>query len=74
MPQPPLGRIYQVWLNRGEGPRPTDALFSVTRRGSGSVNVPGSLHGVTEVVVTSEPFGGSSSPTGPALLLIPLQA
>ena len=45
MPQPPLGRIYQVWLNRGEGPRPTDALFSVTRRGSGSVNVPGSLHG-----------------------------
>src|SRR5271154_2250285 len=23
MPQPPQGRIYEVWLNRGAGPRPT---------------------------------------------------
>jgi hypothetical protein len=74
MPQPPQGRIYEVWLNRADGPRPTDALFSVTSRGSGSVNVPGSLRGVTEVMVTSEPLGGSSSPTGPPLLLIPLHA
>ena len=59
---------------RSAGPRPTDALFSVTSRGSGSVNVPGSLRGVTEVMVTSEPLGGSSSPTGPPLLLIPLHA
>jgi hypothetical protein len=74
MPQPPQGRIYEVWVNRGAGPRPTNALFSVTSRGSGSVNVPGSLHGVKEVMVTSEPFEGSSSPTGPPLLLMPLHA
>jgi hypothetical protein len=45
MPQPPLGRIYEVWLNRGaRSPQPTNTLFSVTSRGTGSVDVPDSLH------------------------------
>jgi hypothetical protein len=74
MPPPPLGRIYEVWLNRGALPLSTAALFSVTNGGRASVDVPGSLHGVTQVMVTSEPLGGSSSPTGPPLLLIPLHA
>ncbi len=43
-------------------PQPTDALFTVTRAGAGSVEVPGSLRGVREVMVTSEPLGGSSAP------------
>jgi hypothetical protein len=64
MPAPPPGRIYEVWLEHGtEAPLPTDALFSVTKTGSGSVEVPGDLHGVSKVLVTDEPLGGSLKPT-----------
>lgn len=73
MPQPPLGDIYEVWLARASSsPQPTDALFGVTKSGSGSVNVPGNLHGVQEVLVTREPLGGSSRPTSPPLLRVAL--
>lgn len=75
MPQPALGKIYEVWLNRGgPSPQPTDALFSVTSRGSGSVAVPENLHGVKEVMVTSEPLGGSTHPTSPPLIRVVLHA
>lgn len=74
MPQPALGKIYEVWLNRGgASPQPTDALFGVTNRGSGSVAVPDNLHGVKEVMITSEPLGGSSHPTSPPLIRIVLR-
>jgi hypothetical protein len=64
MPAPPPGRIYELWLEHGsEAPLPTDALFSVTKAGSGSVGVPGDLHGVSKVLVTDEPLGGSLKPT-----------
>jgi hypothetical protein len=64
MPSPPPGRIYQVWLEHGsEAPEAPDALFSVTRTGSGSVGVPGDLRGVSKVLVTAEPLGGSLKPT-----------
>lgn len=69
MPEPPIGEIYELWLNRpGRRPQPTDALFTVTSAGNGAVEVPGSLRGVREVMVTSEPLGGSSSPTSAAVL------
>jgi hypothetical protein len=64
MPAPPPGRIYEVWLERGTAaPEPTDALFSVTTTGAGSVGVPGNLQGVSDVLVTAEPLGGSLKPT-----------
>ena len=64
MPAPPPGHIYEVWLEHGtEAPEPTDALFSVTRTGAGSVGVPGNLHGVSDVLVTAEPLGGTLKPT-----------
>jgi anti-sigma-K factor RskA len=64
MPAPALGRIYEVWLKRGsQSPIPTDALFSVTGRGDGTVGVPGDLRGVSKVMVTEEPLGGSLKPT-----------
>ena len=64
MPAPPPGRIYEVWLERGtRAPQPTDVLFSVTHSGGGSVGVPSSLKGVSKVLVTSEPLGGSLKPT-----------
>jgi hypothetical protein len=70
MPEPPIGEIYEVWLLRpGATPKATDALFTVTREGSGTVDVPGGVsQGVGEVMVTSEPLGGSARPTSPPVL------
>jgi hypothetical protein len=62
-PAPPSGRVYQVWLKRpGRPPDPTTALFRV-RDGSATVDVPGSMKGVDQVLVTDEPNGGSRAPT-----------
>lgn len=64
MPKAPVGRVYQVWLRRGdEPPEPTDALFEVRRDGTADVAVPGDLEGVRQVLVTHEPRGGSTVPT-----------
>ncbi|MHB8241995.1 MAG: anti-sigma factor domain-containing protein [Solirubrobacteraceae bacterium] len=73
MAEPPIGQVYEVWiLGPGANPRPTDALFTVTSKGSGTVDVPGGLgHGVRDVLVTSEPLGGSTTPTGPVVLRVP---
>jgi hypothetical protein len=70
LPPPPAGRIYEVWLKRaGQQPSPTSALFSVTTTGAGDVGVPGDLRGVSEVLVTQEPAGGSLVPTdGPVIV------
>jgi hypothetical protein len=63
MRNPPSGRVYQVWVKRGSrAPEPTDVLFTV-RDGHGSVDVPGSVKGVDQIMVTSEPPGGSAAPT-----------
>jgi anti-sigma factor RsiW len=64
MPTPPRGRIYEVWFARGtQPPEPTDARFSVTRQGESSIAIPGNLNGVSKVLVTDEPLGGSLKPT-----------
>jgi len=62
---PPKGKIYEVWLQYGKHtPRP-NALFGVDRQGDASVNVPGSLYGVSHVMVTAEPAPrGTGRPTG----------
>lgn len=73
MPQPPHGKVYEVWLTRGDRPpQPTDALFSVTTKGSGSVSVPRSLRHVSEVTVTAEPLGGSPRPTSSPVITFKL--
>ncbi len=64
LPSPGAGRVYQVWLRSGdEAPRPAGALFAVDRSGSGQAAVPGALDGVDQVLVSSEPVGGSEQPT-----------
>jgi anti-sigma-K factor RskA len=69
MPQPPAGRVYQVWLKRpGKNPEPTDVLWSPRSDGSADVAVPGSLDGVEAVLVTDEPAGGSAAPTKPPVI------
>jgi len=65
MGSPPEGKVMQVWLVHGENgkPEPTDALFRPNRNGNASVVVPGDMDGVTRVMVSEEPEGGSRSPT-----------
>jgi anti-sigma-K factor RskA len=63
MPQTTPGRVYEVWILRTGAPQPTNALFTVSRTGSATVGVPGAIGGVKEVLVTSEPRGGSPAPT-----------
>jgi anti-sigma-K factor RskA len=75
MPPPGIGRVYEVWLSRGAGDaQPTSALFDVTAAGRGATAVPSDLHGIREVMVTSEPQGGSSRPTRQPLIRIALSS
>jgi anti-sigma factor RsiW len=70
LPQPPAGQIYQVWLARPNRPfTPTPALFGVTTAGQAYVGIPGNLNGVTEVLVTPEPAGGTKVPTHPPVIV-----
>jgi anti-sigma-K factor RskA len=64
LPQPPPGHVYEVWLLRrgAAAPSPTDALFSVSTRGSGRVALP-NVRNAEAVLVTAEPDGGSLTPT-----------
>jgi anti-sigma-K factor RskA len=71
MPQVAQGRVYELWIKRSASgrPLPTDALFTVNAVGAASVGVPGGVSGVREVLVTSEPLGGSRVPTPPTLIV-----
>jgi anti-sigma-K factor RskA len=61
---PPPGHIYEVWLKAGRSaPTPASVLFSVGASGSADVGLPGALRGVSQVLVTPEPDGGSPVPT-----------
>jgi anti-sigma factor RsiW len=64
----PRGEIYEVWLQRGRSYRSTTALFGVTRDGDASVEVPGDLKGVSHILVTAEPAGGTRQPTHPPVI------
>jgi len=73
MPPPSSGQIYEIWLKRGDQPpSPTRTLFSVTSAGAADVGVIGDLHGVSEVLVTPEPAGGSLAPTHPPVIVAQL--
>jgi anti-sigma-K factor RskA len=62
---PPRGKIYEVWLQYGKHAPKPNALFGVDRSGDASVDVAGSLYGVSHVMVTAEPApGGTRAPTG----------
>ncbi len=69
MPQSAPGRVYEVWVKRAGGALPTDALFTVSSGGAATVAVPGGVDGVKEVMVTSEPKGGSRAPTTLPLII-----
>ncbi len=69
----PAGRIYEMWVQRGNAaPTPTGTLFSTRGDGSANVGVPGSLTGVSRVMVTQEPAGGTPAPTSAPVIIAPV--
>ncbi|HUA05709.1 MAG TPA: anti-sigma factor [Solirubrobacteraceae bacterium] len=69
LPPPPAGRIYQLWLQHGAAAPAPSTLFTVTARGTADLGLPGYVAGVTRVLVTVEPAGGSSAPTSLPLIV-----
>ena len=68
LPPAPPDRIYELWLQRGARNPAPSTLFAVTSRGTADIGVPGELVGVTRVLVTIEPLGGSRAPTTAAVI------
>jgi anti-sigma-K factor RskA len=69
LPPAPTDRVYELWLQRGHGTPAPSTLFAVTSRGTAVLGVPGDLAGVTRVLVTVEPAGGSRVPTTRAVIV-----
>ncbi|HEY5198396.1 MAG TPA: anti-sigma factor [Solirubrobacteraceae bacterium] len=72
MAPPPSGEIYEVWVQRGGQTDRTNALFVPATNGAADVDVPGSLSGVSAVMVTAEPSGGTDHPTTTPVILASL--
>jgi anti-sigma-K factor RskA len=69
LPPAPGGKVYMVWLKRpGQAPEPTSALFTPRADGSATAAVTGDLDGVHDVIVNTEPPGGSTTPTSDPVL------
>lgn len=62
--RPRPGDVYEVWVKApGRNPVPASVLFSVSSAGNAEVGLPRSLNGISQVMVTAEPEGGSPVPT-----------
>lgn len=67
LPAPARRRVYEVWIKRGNDRiRPAGVLF---KRSSGRVQIPQRLREGDRVLVTSEPVGGSTTPTRAPLII-----
>lgn len=67
LPAPARRRVYEVWIKRGNDRiRPAGVLF---KRRSGRVKIPQRLREGDRVLVTSEPTGGSTTPTRAPLII-----
>lgn len=72
MPAAPSGRVYQVWLKRDGALEPTHSLFTVRSDGRAEIRVAETVRGADAILVTVEPSGGSTVPTGPPLMTMTL--
>ncbi len=70
---PPAGHVYEVWLKPPNAPpAPASVLFTVNSVGAADVALPGGLRGIRQVMVTSEPAGGSWTPTTKPVIVVQL--
>lgn len=70
---PPVHEVYEVWLAAPHtAPSPAGVLFSVTSSGHADLVIPRNLRGISRVMVTAEPDGGSPAPTHTPVIVAPL--
>ncbi|MDQ2699914.1 MAG: anti-sigma factor [Actinomycetota bacterium] len=65
------GEVYQAWVQKGQSVEPTDSLFSPRRDGTATTSIP-DLGGVSTVMVSAEPAGGSQQPTTVPIITVPI--
>jgi hypothetical protein len=65
----PEERVLEAWVQRDGKVEPVEALFVPNREGRASTELP-DMSGVEVVMVTTEPTGGSQSPTSSPLVTI----
>lgn len=70
--QLPSDRVLEAWVQRDGEVEPVQALFVPDREGRASTELP-DMNGVETVMVTTEPSGGSESPTSSPIVTIPIQ-
>lgn len=69
LPSAPSGKVYQVWLKKGdEAPVPTHTLFNVRDDGRSTVSIEEPVNGYDTVLVTAEQSGGSVTPTSAPII------
>jgi anti-sigma-K factor RskA len=67
----PENRVLEAWVRRDGEVEPVKALFVPDREGNASTML-GSMRGVDLVMVTTEPAGGSASPTSAPIAEVPI--
>jgi hypothetical protein len=70
--QLPKGRILEAWVERDGAIEPVPALFAPDQAGRASTTIE-NMKGVTTVLVTREPAGGSKQPTTEPFVAIPIE-
>jgi anti-sigma-K factor RskA len=70
--QIPSDRVLEAWVQRDGEVEPVQALFVPDRKGQASTELP-DMDGVELVMVTTEPTGGSESPTSAPIITISTQ-
>jgi anti-sigma-K factor RskA len=64
-------RVLEAWVQRGERVMPVRALFVPDHEGRASTTLP-HMEGVSAVMVTVEPRGGSEAPTSQPIATVPI--
>jgi len=73
MQQPQAGHVYEVWIQH-DGKVTPSSLFSVDSDGNGTAGIPDELRDAEAVLVTREPTGGSTRPSEPPVVTVPLSS
>ena len=69
--QLPPDKVLQAWVQRGKTVESADVLFAPNSDGVAAAVI-GDMNGVDIVMVTTEPSGGSTTPTSKPLVSIPV--
>ncbi|HEX4751333.1 MAG TPA: anti-sigma factor [Solirubrobacterales bacterium] len=69
----PKGKVLEAWVQRGNAVEPVPALFVPDHAGNASTTIE-NIKGVSLVMVTKEPAGGTKVPTEEPFVEVPLES